>query len=393
MNRATGRTALALALTLLPQTAWAQDAPARRGLSVEITAPRDNEIVFGRTRIVAEVRIDDPSRLDRVEFFLGDRLLFVDREAPWEHLHDFGDQPRSWVVRAVAHHREGVSVSHTVVTRKVTLTFVEEVNRIVLWAVVTDRDDRFVTDLGRDSFRVLEDGKAQRILDFQAEDRPITMAILLDTSGSMREQMRDVHAAAGSFVDTLRDQDRALVIAFDDKVFLLQDLTADRNALKEAVTSTEAIGSTAVFDALHAAYRKMRGIQGRKAIVLLSDGDDTASNFGFERILEEAKLENVIVYGIGLGAGLGGSGRRDVLRDFAEQTGGRAFFVSKADELAGVYAAIADELRKQYLITYSTPNTIWDGRWIRVEVQSVPDKLKVRARKGYFAIKPRTPAD
>ncbi len=368
-------------------SARAQEAPARRGFSVQITAPGNGELVLGKTRITAQVKSDTPEVVDRVEFYAGEDLVFVDREAPYECVHDFGEKPKSWVVRAVAFHREGIAVSDTVITRKVTLSYVEEVNRIVLWASVIDKEERFVTDLARQDFRVLEDGKSQAILDFYAEDRPITLAILLDTSGSMRDQMKEVHAAAGSFVDTLRAQDQALVIAFDDKVFLIQDLTSDKAALKEAITSTEAIGATALYDSMHAAYRKLRGIQGRKAIVLLSDGDDTSSQFGFERVLEEAKSESVIVYSIGLGGGFLGSERRSVLKDFSEFTGGRAFFVNKASELAEVYARIADELRKQYYITYSTSNTVWDGRWISLGVKHSNEKYKVRARRGYFAVR------
>jgi Ca-activated chloride channel family protein len=389
-----GRTIAAgcVAVLLGAASGHTQEAPARRGFSVEITTPKNQEIVLGKTRIVAEVKIDRPESIDRVEFSVSDKLIFVDREAPFECMHDFGEGSKSWVIRAVAFHVEGISVGDTVVTRKVVLSYVEEVNRIVLWASVTDRDGAFVTGLAREDFRVREDGVEQKILEFYAEDRPMTLALVLDTSGSMRDSMEELHRGAESFVDTLREQDRALVIAFDDKVFLLQDLTSSQEALKESITSTEAIGATALYDALHAAYRKLRGIDGRKAIILLSDGDDTSSQFGFERVLEEAKSESVIIYGIGLGSGLPGGAYRNVVKEFSEQTGGRAFFPNKASELTDVYQKIADELRKQYYLTYSTANTKWDGRFIPVEVDSTRGKLKVRARKGYFAIRPKGPA-
>jgi VWFA-related protein len=370
--------------------ARAQDDPPRRGFAVELVAPKNDEVVFGKTTIRAEAKVDDLTAIDRVEFLIGDKLVFVDRVPPFEHQYDFGEEPRSFIVRAVAYHREGVSVSDTIVTRKVALTFVEEVRRILLWAVFTDKDDNFVTNLTKDDLRVLEEGRAQTIQDFYTEDRPIAMAILLDASASMREQMREVHKAAGSFVDTLRDQDQAMVIAFDEKVWLIQDLTADRKVLKSSITSTEAIGATAVHDAMHAAYRKLRGVQGaRKAIVLLSDGDDTASSISYKRILEEAKSENVIVYAIGLGGGMFGSERKAMLKELSGDTGGRAYFVDEASELASVYAQIAEELRKQYFITYSTPNTVWDGRFIKVLIEPNDKKLEVRARKGYFAVKPK----
>jgi Ca-activated chloride channel family protein len=208
------------------------------------------------------------------------------------------------------------------------------------------------------------------------------MAIVLDSSGSMRDALPDVHQAAASFVETLRPQDRALVIDFDDRVFLLQDLTSDQTLLKEAVKSTEALGSTALYDALHAAFRKLRGIEGRKAIVLLSDGDDTSSQFAYSRILEEAKAQGVMLYGIGLG-----EVRKSVLKEFSETTGGRAFFVSKASQLAEVYREIAEELRQQYYLSYSTTNKVWDGRFIKLAVKSKNSDWSVRARRGYFAVR------
>jgi Ca-activated chloride channel homolog len=212
------------------------------------------------------------------------------------------------------------------------------------------------------------------------------MAILIDTSGSMRDQMPQVHAAAGAFVDTLRGEDQALVIDFDDKVYLIQDLTTDKERLKEAITSTEAIGGTSLYDALHAAYRKLGTIPGRKAIVILSDGDDTTSQFGYARMLEQAKAQGVLIYGIGLGVGRL-VGRLSPLREFADATGGRAFFIRKADELAEVYQRIAEELRHQYYLTYSTNIKDWDGRWIEVKVEIARPDARVRARRGFFAVR------
>jgi Ca-activated chloride channel family protein len=376
--------ALVLALVALAMTmpAAAQDAERRRGFSIRIVAPTADDFVLGRTKIQAEVKAEVPSDVDRVEFLVRDKVIFVDREPPYECVHDFGEESRAWVIRAVLYHREGFSVSDVVVTRKITIEAFEEVNRVILWVTVTGKGDEPVKDLTMDGFSVYEDGVQQTIKDFFLEDRPITMAIVLDSSGSMRDAMPDVHQAAASFVETLRPQDKGLVIDFDDKVFLLQDLTSDQALLKEAVTSTEALGSTALYDALHAAFRQLRGIDGRKAIVLLTDGDDTSSQLAYDRILEEAKAQNVLIYGIGLG-----DVRKSVLKELSETTGGRAFFVAKASQLADVYRKIADELRRQYYLSYSTTNTKWDGRFIKLEVKSTNPDWSVRARRGYFAVR------
>ena len=362
----------------------AQDAQRRRGFSITITQPAMLEVVFGKTKIAAAVEIDDPSLVDRVEFVVADEVAFVDREPPYEFFFNFGEEQRSWVVRAIAWHKEGVSVSDVTITRKLAFSNIEEVNRVILWISATDKKGEFLTDLDKDEFKIFENDKEQRIIDFYAETRAITMAIVIDTSGSMRDKIREVHAAAGAFVNTIREIDNALVIDFDDNVFLIQDLTNDHEALKEAITSTEPLGATSLFDALHASYRKIGQIDGRKAVILLSDGEDTSSQFGFKRVLNEAKTNNTIVYTIGVG---GGSIDKNVLEEFAQNTGGKAFFVKKADELSQVYQRIADELGKQYYLTYSTDNEDWDGHWVKIRVESDRPGTKIRARRGYFAVR------
>jgi Ca-activated chloride channel family protein len=379
------------ALLAVPSAPSAQEGVRRRGFAVQITEPANDDIVVGRTRIAANVATEDPSVVDRVEFFVDDKLVFVDREAPYETVHDFGETPLSFIVRAVAWHKEGISVATSIVTRRVLLGTTTEVNRVVLWATAVDKEDNLVADLKQEDFRILEGRQPQQLLEFAAEDRPITLAILLDTSGSMRDQIKEVHQAAGSFVDTLRPEDRALVIDFNETVFLIQELTADHAALKEAITSTEPIGPTAIYDAMHATYRKLKGVEGRKAMVLLSDGEDTASDADLQRVLDQAKRNNVLIYAIGMGAGFGDGPRKSVLRQFSETTGGRAFFVGKATELGAAYQQIAEELRRQYVLTYETAITEWNGRWVELEVQSTKPGVKIRARRGFFAVKGQTP--
>ena len=382
LRRAGGLALVAICLTLMQ----AQTPSSRPGFSIELTEPENQSVVVGKTKIVAKVKVAQADMVDRVEFLVGDDVIFVDHEPPYEAIHDFGEESQSWVVRVVAYHRESVTVADAVITRRPVFTFVEHVNRVVLWVSATDKQDNLVTDLQREDFQIFEDGAEQQILDFYREDRPITMGILLDSSGSMHEKLKEVHKAAASFVDTLRPEDRAMLIDFDDKVFLVEDLTSDHETLKRAITSTEAIGATAIYDVLHATYRKIGKMEGRKAIVLLSDGEDTASQFGFNRVLEEAKSNSALIFAIGLGGG--GSGpRKSVLKEFSEFTGGRAFFVKKADELAEVYARIAEELRAQFFIAYSTTNDQWDGRWIKIKVESSRSDLKLRARRGYFAVR------
>ena len=378
-----------LAATASPAAAApAEDQPPPpRKLTVEIQEPADGDFVFGKARISAKVEAGRDVRGVRVEFSVGGSLIFIDREPPYEAVHDFGSEPRSWVIEAVAIGAEGEKAHDTIVTRKLTINYHEVVDRIVVTASVIDDDRHFVSGLTREEFRVWEDDVPQTIVDFSLETRPISMAILIDTSGSMREEIGQVQTAAKSFVQTLRPQDRAMVIDFDENVYLLQDLTSDQAKLRHAIEGTDAEGGTALYDAIYASYRKLRGTEGRRAIVLLSDGADTNSRFSYDKVLEWTRTHDAVIYSIGLGATVLDVGIRSSLKQLADETGGRSYFPNSASELAEVYQQIAEDLRSQYFLAYAPTNRASDGTWRRIRLETTAKGAKVKTRKGYYAVK------
>jgi Ca-activated chloride channel homolog len=365
-----------------------EEVSKRKGFEIAITSPKSGEFRFGRAEITAEVRIDDPSQVEKVEFYVDDKLVFIDKEPPYSCIYDFGTAPHSFVIKARAYHKEGVTVTATSITRRVILNYQVQVNRVVLNATAQDSDHRFALDLKKEDFHLLEDGAPQQIIDFYLEQRPVTLCLLLDSSGSMQGKIEKVHKAADRFVESLRPEDEALVIDFDEKVFLLQDFTRDGKLLKEAIDSTYAEGGTALYDALYAAFRKLRDHSGRKAIILLTDGEDTNSKFSYQRVLEAAKTNEVIIYSIGLGVSILDVSSHSVLKELAEETGGRPFYPGKVEDLEGVYQQIADELRSQYYLSYSPANENWDGKWRKIKL-SLPQRkeLEVRTRRGYYAVR------
>jgi len=362
----------------------------RKGFAIRITNPAHNDFRFGRSEINAEVSAADPALVDKVEFYVDDRLVFIDTEAPYQCFFDFGTEPRSWVIRATAWHKEGVTVSDTVILKRVVLNYAVQVNRVVMYATAySNKGERhYALDLQKEDLVLEEDGVKQKIVDFYVEKRPVTLAVILDSSGSMQPAMDKVHNAASRFVDSLALEDKALVIDFDEKVYLLQDLTNDKDQLRRAITSTNALGGTALYDALYASFRRLRGIEGRKAIILLTDGDDTSSKFSFKRVLDEAKISDIIIFPIGLGTTVLDIDLRRILKTLAEETGGRASFPSKVEDLEAVYKDISEELKSQYYITYEPSNTVWDGRWRKIKMYGAPGKdLDVRTRSGYYAVR------
>jgi Ca-activated chloride channel homolog len=368
----------------------APEVKQRRGFSIAITNPQMNDFRYGKSEIDVDVKATDPSAVEKVEFYVDDKLIFIDTESPYRCVFDFGTEPRSWVIKATAFHREGITVSDSVILRKVLINYAVQVNRVILYATAVRNDKEgkhYALDLDKADMVLEEEGARQDIIDFYREERPVTLAVVSDSSGSMQPAMPMVHTAASRFIDQLGADDKALVIDFDDKVYLLQDVTGDKEQLRLALTSTTALGGTALYDALYASYRKLKAVDGRKAIILLSDGDDTASKFSFRRVLDEAKINDILIYSIGLGTSFLDVDLRRILRSLSEETGGRAFFPDKADQLETVYKEIATELKSQYYVTYEPKNTIWDGRWRKIRLSAPKKDVEIRTRSGYYAIR------
>ena len=381
------KTTLGIAVMALLATASLRPIPAqpaRGGFAVRITNPAAGDFVFGRATVTADVVADDPQKVAKVEFYVDDVLIYIDKEAPYEFVYEFGDEPRSYVIRAEAYRVDGITTSDMRVTRRLVINYQTSVDRIILSATVLDKGGRPVLDMTSDDFTLLEEGAPQTILDFYIEERPITMAVIIDTSGSMRDSMRGAQVAAAGFVDTLEDEDRAMIIDFDEKVFLLQELTDDKELLKTAVTSTYPQGGTAIYDALFSAFRILNPVDGRKAIILLTDGEDYDSHFSLDRVRDIARTSEVVIYCIGLGSGI----NKGPLRDLARDTGGRAFFPGNVEKLQETYAQVSRELRSQYYLTYSSANRDFDGKFRKIQLKSKRDNVTIRTRRGYYAVPP-----
>jgi VWFA-related protein len=263
---------------------------------------------------------------------------------------------------------------------------------------VTDAGNNFVTDLGERDFAVFEDGIRQELSLFTHENLPISLVLMIDTSASMEEKLATAQAAAIRFTKTLRTQDAAQVVQFNDRATTLQPFSNDLLLLEAAIKKTEASGPTALHNALYVALKdltkeKKAAELRRRAIVLLSDGEDTASLVTDEQVLELAKKSEINIYAISLRT----SRAQDRLRQafsqaeylvnaLTRETGGRAYFPSSIGELDSVYDRIAEELRTLYSIGYVSANARRDGKWRRIVVR-VPDRegLTIRHKLGYYA--------
>ncbi len=273
-------------------------------------------------------------------------------------------------------------------------SFVFNVERVNILFTVTDKKGRFITDLGKDDFQVIENKRRQNILEFTAEsDLPLRLAILVDTSNSVRDRFRFIQEAAVSFVESVMrpEQDKALIVSFDSHPELVDDLDNNVEKLTNSIRDMRAGGGTALYDAIYFASKEKLGLERprhkfRRAMVVLSDGDDNQSQYTREQALEMAQKADVVIYTISTNrSGTEIEGDK-VLRYLATETGGQAFFPFEARDLSQSFENIANELRHQYNIFYRPEPMKTDGTYQKValEVKGRKD-LVVRARKGYYA--------
>jgi Ca-activated chloride channel homolog len=277
-------------------------------------------------------------------------------------------------------------------------TFETGIEVINLNVSVTDAQNHYVTDLTAKDFAVFEDGLRQDLTLFTHENLPISLSVMIDVSASMDEKLPVAQAAATRFVKTLRPQDNAQVVQFNDRATTLQDFTSDHALLEAAIHRTQASGPTAMYNALYIALKDLEKLKSarelrRRAVVLLTDGEDTASLVSDDQVIELAKKAEVGIYAISLRNNravdrerLAFSQAVYVLTTLANETGGQVHFPNSLSELDAVYDRIAEELRTQYSIGYVSANKRKDGKWRRIVVR-VPDRanLQVRHKLGYYA--------
>jgi VWFA-related protein len=271
-----------------------------------------------------------------------------------------------------------------------------DVTRVSMLFTVTDKKGRFVTDLAKEDFEVVENKKPQNILEFAAKsDLPLRLGILIDTSNSIRERFRFEQEAAIGFVNSVVHPhvDKAMVVSFDTLAQLQSDLVDDPERVANAIRALRPGGGTSLYDAIYFACRDKLGQDQpkhdfRRAIVILSDGDDNQSRYTRDQALERAQKDDVVVYAISTNISRIESDGDKVLKYFTQETGGSAYFPFKVEDMAQNFENIANELRHQYNISYRPEPLATDGLFHPVQLRVKGRKdLVVRVRNGYYAQK------
>ena len=263
---------------------------------------------------------------------------------------------------------------------------------MLLHATVVDDKQHIVTNLDRGAFTVFEDGKPQNIISFHHEDIPVSMGIIIDNSGSMREKRNKVNQAALNLVRSSNPKDEVFVVNFNDEYYLDQDFTNNLLKLKEALEKIDARGGTALYDALVASAEHLKRFArlDKKVLFLVTDGEDNASNETLEQAVKQLQEENgPSVYAIGiLGDEEHPKRAKRALEILAQRTGGIAFFPKTLDEVDEISKTVARDIRNQYTIGYKPTNPRGTGgfRTVRIEAKAKGHgKMTVRTKSGYYA--------
>jgi Ca-activated chloride channel homolog len=362
----------------------------RGQLRVRILEPARGVRPTGRTPVRAEVTVPDGRRVERVELQVNEVPVATLERPPWEAEVEVPAGEEVVYLTAVAWLDDGSRAEDVRVLAAP--GFVEQVDvaLIELYVAAVDRQNRPVPGLAAADFRVLEEGRPQEVRRFEeVRDLPLAVGVVLDTSGSMESSLAEAQAAANEFLRrVVGPGDAAFAVAFADVPQLLAAPTDDVDAVADALAGLRANGYTVLHDALVTALYYFRGLEGQKALVLLSDGDDTASGVPWKDALEYARRMNAAVYTIGLGVGSLDLSIRRKLEELAQSTGGRSFFIRQAAELDAVYDEIEAELRSRYLLAFSSERprdpAAPDGDFRRVEVEVSRPGVTGRTIRGYY---------
>ncbi|MEM6792505.1 MAG: VWA domain-containing protein [Acidobacteriota bacterium] len=345
----------------------------------------------GRITVAGEASIPVDGRLDRLELWYNEELIETARDATTLRREmEIAEVTPTDYIRLAAYLSDGASIDDVILLAAPEVEEVD-VNLVEVHAVVTGRDGKPVTDLEGSDFTIVAGGEERPAASFAyADDVPLVMGLLVDTSGSMELLMHDTRRAATKFIgQTVRSSDQAFLVDFDEQPRLLHDVTGDVVGLMRSLSRLEAAGRTAMFDAVVFSLLQFEGRTGRRALVVLTDGDDIESRFGPKQCAEMARTSGVPVYVIGLGSldTLRRTLPKSDLRHLTEKTGGRLFFVDTFEQLADAYAQINAELRGQYSLSFYADGDLTDEERDEIEVR-VPRGLEARSVVGPGSLNP-----
>jgi len=356
-----------------------------QNVHVKILSPENDGIVSGVTLLRAEVT--PPDTAVTVTFFVDGKQVCRADKAPFECEFDVGPAIAEHQVRAVAA-GAGVRVVDTVVTKGLAFAETVDVELVQVTVSVTDGKNKYVRGLPQTAFRVYEDGQPQKVSHFASENLPLDLVLAVDVSSSMKEAMPKVREAVKEFLKALTPRDQVSVLGFNDTIFTLTRRTTDPDQRLKAVDRLAPWGATALYDVVIAGTDMLGRGQGRKAMLVFSDGEDQGSHASLADAERKLEASDVTLYVIAQGRGTKMAALKKVMTRLAGASGGRALVTEKPEELRAAFADLLEELSNQYLLGYTPTNGNHDGTLRRLKVE-VEGHAQIRAREAYRAPGPK----
>jgi VWFA-related protein len=354
--------------------------------AVEIVSPPDGEVVMGAA--VLEARVTSTAAVERVAFSVNGKSVCSVEQPPYRCAWDAGAVARAHHVRVVAYLEGGTRAVANVRTKDLGYAERVDVDAVQVPVVVTS-GGKFVRGLQRADFAVAEDGVPQRIESLVSENMPLDLVLAVDISGSMAEAIEEVKSAVKQLLGRLRPRDAATLIGFNETTFIVAERETDQRAREDAVDLLTSWGGTALYDATLKALDLVRPQQGRKGVVIFSDGDDQDSVSRRETAMARVQASSAMLFTVAFGRGGEVESLRRGLESYARTSGGRAFFASSPKELDAVFGEIVQELANQYVLSYVPPASSRIAGWHSIKVTVRGKKYDVRAREGYRRSVPR----
>ena len=368
---------------------------ALAAIQVRITSPEPGQPVFGATELAAQVAGNEA--VAKVEFFVGGRSVGSVTAPPYKLTWNAGDQNVAREFRVVAYGASGSSASDALATAPVQIDERLDLELQQLYATVL-RDRQRVLNLDPSDFRVFDNGQEQELVAFDRGELPLSAILLLDSSESMRgERIEAALKGARAFVAGMRPEDQASVLLFSDRLMASTPVTSDHAVLNQVLAKVEAAGGSAVNDYLFAGLKLLESHQGRRVVVLLSDGADIHSVLPMSEVLREARVSQALIYWIALDDGgkhksftsawrnwQANDREFDQLEKAVDESGGRIVRIAQSEDLATAFGGILQELREQYALSYYSTTNKNDGRWHKVDVRVRASGVRVRTRDGYI---------
>lgn len=350
--------------------------------ALRVTSPEEGTIVSGP--IVLAASIESAAAVESVTFFVDGRLACTVSAPPYACPWDGGPVVRGRHVRVVATLAGGRRLVGNVRTKDLGYQERIRVDAVLVPVIVTD-GGKFVRGLGKQDFEVFEDGVAQPLASIVSEDAPLDLVLAVDISGSMESALPDVKLAVKHLLSKLRPGDAATLVGFNDTTFVVAERETNQQAREDAVELLSSWGGTALYDATVTSLDLVSRGWGRKGVVIFSDGDDRDSLTRRETAMAKVQSSDAMLFTVGFGAAGAASELRKRLENYAQSTGGRAFFPRDMQELDVAFDSIILELANQYILSYSSTNRTDVRTWRNIKVQVPKRKYGIRARQGYHA--------